>query len=115
MTKGDNTDRPPKLSKSEKDKIEGLYKCQRSIIEQDIQDELREELNEGIESYKVTIKSLREEIEAYEDMIDDFKKGHGFENMDRYGCFRMHPRIDEFRVETNNTLLKLWTGEITTL
>lgn len=104
-----------KLSKTEKDKIEGLWKCQRSILEQDIQDELREELNEGISSYKAKIKGLQEEIESYEDMINGFKKVHGFENMDRYGCVRSHPRIDAFRAETNAQLLKLWTGEITTL
>jgi len=102
-----------KLSKTEKDKIAGLYKCQRSILEQDIQDELMEELNNGISSYKAKIKGLQEEIEAYEDMIDGFKKAHGFENMDRYGCVRSHPRIDAVRGETNARLLKLWAGKIT--
>ena len=119
MTKGNkagnDTGRPPKLSKTEKDKIEKLYKCQRAILEQDIQQELQAELDTGIEAHVQKIKELNKEAKAHEELITKYKKDHGFENMDRYGCFRMHPRIDEFRAETNNTLLKLWTGEIITL
>lgn len=104
-----------KFSKTEKDKIEGLYKCKRFILEQDIQDELREELDAGLSTFKSERKTLQEELEKTERLIEEYKKENGFENMDRYGCIRSHPRIDEFRAETNNTLLKLWTGEITTL
>ena len=104
-----------KLSETEKDKIEGLYKCQRSILEQDIQDELRVELEASIEAHVEKNHDLREQIEVHEKLISKYKKDHGFENIDRYGCVRSHPRIDAFRAETNAQLLKLWTGEITTL
>ena len=104
-----------KLSKTEKDKIEKLYKCRRAILEQDIQDELQKELDTAIEAHVLKGKELRAEAQVHEDLITKYKKDHGYENMDRYGCFRMHPRIDKFRAETNDTLLKLWTGEISTL
>lgn len=104
-----------KLSKTEKDKIEGFYRCQRSILEQDIQDELKEELKDGIRLFINERKALQADLEKIEKLIEDYKKDNGFENMDRYGCMRSHPRIDGFRAETNAQLLKLWTGEITTL
>ena len=104
-----------KLSKTEKDRIEALYKCQRALLEQDIQDELKDELETGIVTYRAAINESQKEIEEYENMIEEFKKDNNFHNMDRYGCIRNHPRIDEFRAETNAQLMKLWGGEVTTL
>lgn len=104
-----------KLSKTEKDKIKKQYKCQRALLEQDIQDELKNELDTGIEGHVAKVKELREEAEEHEKLIAKYKKEHGFENMDRYGCVRNHPRIDKFREETNAQLMKLWGGEVTIL
>ena len=104
-----------RLSKTEKDKIEKLYKCQRAMLEQDIQDELHKELDSGIEAHVNKVHELRAQVEIHEDLIKKYKKEHGFEDMDRYGCMRSHPRIDKFRAETNAQLMKLWSGEITTI
>ena len=104
-----------RLSKTEKDEIAKLYKCQRAMLEQDIQDELKAELDSGIEAHVKEVHELRKQIEIHEDLINKYKKEHGFENMDRYGCLRNHPRIDEFRAETNAQLMKLWGGEATTI
>lgn len=104
-----------RLSKTEKDKIEKLYKCQRAMLEQDIQDELQKELDSGIEAHVKKVKDLREQAEIHEDLIKKYKKENGFEDLDRYGCMRSHPRIDKFRAETNAQLMKLWSGEATTI
>ena len=104
-----------RLSKTEKDEIAKLYKCQRAMLEQDIQDELRKELDSGIEAHVKKVKELREQAEIHEDLIKKYKKENGFEDLDRYGCMRNHPRIDKFRAETNAQLMKLWSGEATTI
>ena len=104
-----------KLSKTEKDRIEALYKCQRSMLEQDIQDELKIEMESLIEPTQSRVNELNAEITECEKLMEAQKKENNFHNMDRYGCIRNHPRIDEFRAETNAQLMKLWGGEVTTL
>lgn len=97
-----------KLSKTEKDRTEALYKCQRSMIEQDIQDELKIEMESLIEPTQSRVNELNAEIIECEKRMEAQKKENNFHNMDRYGCIRNHPRIDEFRAETNAQLMKLW-------
>lgn len=104
-----------RLSKTEKDEIAKLYKCQRAMLEQDIQDELKKELDSGIEAHVKKVKELQGQLKIHENLIEKYKKEHGFENVDRYGCIRIHPRIDAFRAETNAQLIKLWSGEATTI
>lgn len=104
-----------KLSKTEKDRIEALYKCQRSMLEQDIQDELKIEMESLIEPIQSRVNELNAEITECVELMEAQKKENNFQNMDRYGCIRNHPRIDKFRAETNAQLMKLWGGEVTTL
>lgn len=104
-----------RLSKTEKDKIEALYKCQRAILEQDIQDELSIILQAGIEVKVQELKELTIRTDVINMEIEDYKKEKGYHNKDRYGCMRVHPKIDKFRAETNAQLMKLWSNEATTL
>lgn len=104
-----------RLSKTEKDKIEALYKCQRAILEQDIQDKLSIMLRAGIKEKVKELKELEARINVITMEIEDYKKENGYQNMDRYGCMRAHPKIDKFRAETNAQLMKLWGNEATTL
>lgn len=104
-----------RLSKTEKDEIAKLYRCMRSAEEQEIQDLLNREVDELISKENTRIEKLQHEIKELEILKTAKIEENGYSTIDRYGCMRSHPILDEFRAETNAQLMKLWSGDITTI
>ena len=93
-----------RLSKTEKDEIAKLYKCQRAAEEF----ELHEELDKGVE--KLTL-DINKQIKTAEEECLKLKKQKAYLiNQAGYGTI-----VDAFRLETNAQLMKLWSGEVNSL
>ena len=105
----------PRLSKTEKDKIESLYKCRRSVMEQDIHDELEARRDEVTRPLYDKIDNHKGQIARLEEIIEERTREEGLGKVDRYGCTRSHPLIDTFKSETSKQLRKLWSGEVNSL
>lgn len=104
-----------KLSKTEKEMIAGLYKCRRAAEEQEISEQIHRDMLNEVKDIDARLKQLRQEISDGEVLRDQIIKDKGYGSLDRMGCCKTHPKIDEFKRETNDQLMKLWAGEITIL
>jgi len=104
-----------RLTITEKTRIEKLYLCERALLETDLKAELNRELLSGTEVHNNKIDELTEQIKIHQKLINNYTAEHKFGHIDSYGCMRSHPKLDEFRSETNAQLMKLWGNEVTTL
>ena len=104
-----------RLSKTEKDEIAKLYKCQRAAEENEIHEQLNQEITELTKDIDERINALKAECEELKNLKSLKVKEAGYGTFDRNGCMKSHARIDAFKLETNAQLMKLWSGEVNLL
>jgi len=104
-----------RLSKTEKDEIARLYKCQRAALELEIYEIIDNKAGIIVEEINKEISVLKIELETKEGLKQEMLNEAGYKTYDRKGCLKAHPEIDTFKAETAAQLMKLWSGEVNKL
>lgn len=104
-----------KLNVTEKKQIEALYKCKRNAGELTIISKLSAERDALVEPIWDDIKQHKDMITKLEIKRERTIIEAGYDNIGSYSCGNEHPELNNYRDVTAANLMKLWSGELTTL